>query len=88
MSNDYDNNYVCCVYDFNQLNRMLGILISYNLESNLYSVFPSNISDLIFNRHIKNAEISHLCLLPVVNNNIIIDNEFNKDIKLLSKCIK
>ena len=81
----YFNKYVNCIYNFNQLTHILDILNYYNTKSNLYLIFPRNIEDLIFNRNIKNGEISHLCLLPVINKKIIIDIEFNNDINLLSE---
>ena len=79
----YTNNYVNCIYNFNQLNEMLDILDYHQFVSELYNRFPINYNDLIFNRIIKNGEISHLCLLPVINNNIIVDTDLNNDIKIL-----
>jgi hypothetical protein len=79
----YTNNYVNCIYNFNQLNDILEILDYHQFSSELYNRFPINYNDLIFNRKITNGEISHLCLLPVINNNIIIDTNFNNDIKIL-----
>jgi hypothetical protein len=76
----YANGYVNCIFNFDQLGQILEIVSLYNVESNLYTTFPKNITDLIFTRTINNNEISHLCLLPVINTNIQIDKDFNNDI--------
>jgi len=80
----YTNKYVNLIYSFDQLTEILDILDYYKSVSSLYDSFPICMTELIFNRKIKeNIEISHLCLLPNVNNSIKITSDLNNDIKLL-----
>jgi hypothetical protein len=83
----YTNNYVNCIFTFNQLNQILDILSSFNINSKLYPIFPKNVTELLFWRTIKDGEISHLCLLPVIPN-LKIDEEFNNDIIKLCDATK
>jgi hypothetical protein len=75
----YTSSYINCIFTFNQLNQILDIVSSLHINSKLYFVFPKNITELLFCRTIKEGEISHLCLLPVIPN-LKIDEEFNNDI--------
>ena len=59
--------YVRLVYTFEDLESILKLMKSYDLTSPLYNTFPETLMDLLFLREAKaTAEISHLCLLPVV----------------------
>ena len=59
--------YVRLVYTFEDLESILKLMKSYDLTSPLYNTFPETLMDLLFLREVKaTAEISHLCLLPVV----------------------
>jgi hypothetical protein len=72
--------YCMLTYTFDDLETILHILNKFQIKSNLYDNFPLTISELIFNRKIDSkSEISHLCLLPL-KENILIDNDFIKDI--------
>lgn len=78
-------NHVNYVFTFFELDEMLEIMNDYKIKSNIYSIFPTCINELLFNRKINNnSEISHLCLLPIVKTKIIIDNDFMNDIYLLN----
>ena len=58
--------YVRLVYTFEDLVDMLAIMKKH-IKSPLYATFPLTLMDLLFQRRVKGkAEISHLCLLPVV----------------------
>ena len=79
-------NHVNFVFTFFQLDEMLEIMYYYKIKSNIYSVFPTCINELLFNRKINNnSEISHLCLLPIVKTKITIDNDFINDINSLDE---
>jgi len=79
------NNHVNFIFTLFQLDEMLEIMYDYKIKSNIYSVFPTCINELLFNRKINNnSEISHLCLLPIVKTKIIIDDDFMNDIYLLN----
>jgi hypothetical protein len=79
-------NHVNFIFTFFQLDEMLEIMYDYKIKSNIYSVFPTCINELLFNRKINNnSEISHLCLLPIVKTKITIDNDFINDINSLDE---
>ena len=79
------NNYYIYIYTFNDLQIILNILNSYNIQSKLYDVFPTDISELILNRKIKEAsEISNLCLLPLLTN-FKFAPDFLQDLDLVPK---
>lgn len=62
-----NNSYSLVCYTFEDLEAILVILGSRRLTSNLYDTFPRNLYELLFLRKIrKEAEISHLALLPFV----------------------
>ena len=80
-------NYINVVYSFADLHELLQLLHCYELESKVYTIIPYNLSDLLFQRQVKkDVEISHLCLLPVVEHNWkkpFIDKLFLQDIQNL-----
>jgi hypothetical protein len=79
------NNYYIYIYTFNDLQIILNILNSYNIQSKLYDVFPTNLNELILNRKIKEAtEISYLCLIPLMNN-LKFASDFLQDLSLIQK---
>lgn len=65
--------YVILVYTFKDLTILLNYLANINLKTHMYTQFPLTLDELLFERILykKDAdlkpEISHLCLLPVVN---------------------
>ena len=78
-----NNDYYLIIYSFDNLELLLQLLQKNNIHSNLYDKFPSNISELIFTRKIDiNAEISHLCLLPL-KENLQLNSDFIQDINYL-----
>lgn len=83
------DNYINVVYTFADLLQLLQLLHCYEVESNVYTILPYTIPDLIFQRQPnKTTEISHLCLLPLVDHNWkspFIDANFLKDIATLQE---
>jgi len=62
-----NNSYQLICYTFEDLETILGILGSRKFTSSLYNTFPRNVYELLFLRKVrKEAEISHLALLPFV----------------------
>lgn len=76
--------YINIIFSFSDLQILMDLIKKHNIISELYVSFPSNINDLIFNRKLldKKVEISHLCILPLVNysNTSHIDRHFLSDI--------
>lgn len=86
------NDYCTLVYDFDQLSQILkmahGYYLNHELNSNIYSTFPLNLVDLIFNRQKSdNVEIDVLCLLPVTEN-ISIHQYFVHDLNKVLAMLK
>jgi 8-oxo-dGTP pyrophosphatase MutT (NUDIX family) len=79
--------YTTFVYTFKDLDRILEFMNSYAYVSSLYAEFPRIHCDLIWSRgHSSAAEISHLCLLPLVDHsprNPFVDKAFMKDLAML-----
>lgn len=66
----WNGSYVMYVYSFQQLEEILGFCIAAGITSPLYTTLPTTLTDLLLNRkpHPQGkAEVSHLCLLPLVN---------------------
>jgi hypothetical protein len=75
--------YVSFVFSFEELEKLLHILNDYGIVSPLYSTFPLSLNELLFQRKIDiEAEISHLCLLPVLPA-IEVEQCFQDDIRSL-----
>lgn len=76
--------YVSLVYSFSSLEKILAELVHLNAVSPLYNEMPLTLIDLILKRIVGvDSEISHLCVLPVVNHprgTPFIENCFMKDI--------
>jgi hypothetical protein len=58
--------YTTYIYTFTDLVKMLDIVSGLGISSPLYLEFPRTLSDLLFNRLPVKSEISHLCLLPLL----------------------
>jgi hypothetical protein len=79
------NNYYIHIYNFEDLQQILNILNLNNIKSKLYDIFPTNLTELIFNRKINEAtEISNLCLLPITCN-LKFAPDFLQDLDLIQK---
>jgi hypothetical protein len=74
------NDYIIISYTLEQLHDMLPIFKRYLVKSKFYNKFPLTITELILHRiPLNDAEITHLCLLPKVEN-IRLHKDFMKDI--------
>jgi 8-oxo-dGTP pyrophosphatase MutT (NUDIX family) len=65
-----NNSYTIFEFTFNDLESILKDLESHKIQSPLYNTFPTTISELLFQRLIKNdinPEITHLVILPFVD---------------------
>jgi hypothetical protein len=75
--------YVCFVYSFNDLEKLLDIISKLGITSHLYNPMPQTLSELMLNRDTTiETEISHLCLLPLVkhdNKDPLVDINLIKD---------
>ena len=82
--------YVSVICSFVDLQDLLNTLNWFDLHSNVYTDMPNNLTELLFNRKTskeKPHEISHLCLLPIVDHNLknpYMDTYFLEDISKLS----
>ena len=85
------NGYANFHYSFDDLITILELLSKHQLKSPLYESFPTTLTDLLFQRKhndVKTAEISQLCLLPVVHHNLrtpFVDNYFVMDMHSIGK---
>ena len=78
--------YVQYVYTFRHLTRFLEIVKSYELKSPYYDVVPRTIEELLLKRTVKEGEITHLSLIPVLETFPAVDPFFQTDLKKL--CIE
>lgn len=64
--------YVSVVYSFDDLHAVLRLLKQHSLQSELYDTLPSDLLELVFRRKLlqRTYEISHLCILPIVDHNL------------------
>ncbi len=81
-----NTDYIIVIYSFKDLEKILKICSKQ--KSNVYDKIPVKLNDLLFKRkYNKDAEISHLCLLPVIFNhdvnNPFVDKYFLSDLLLL-----
>jgi hypothetical protein len=82
------NNYYIYIYTFNDLQIILNILNSYNIQSKLYDVFPTNLCELILNRKTDKAtEVSYLSLQPLISN-IKFSPDFLHDLQLVHDLVQ
>jgi hypothetical protein len=70
--------YICFVYNFKTLEKMMMFLKAHGLRSPLYKVFPVTITELLFNRRIRPTELTHLSLIPFVDE-LSLEEHFLKD---------
>jgi len=70
--------YICFVYNFKTLEKMMVFLKAHGLCSPLYKVFPVTITELLFNRRIRPTELTHLSLIPFVDE-LSLEEHFLKD---------
>ena len=80
-----ENGYANFLCSFDDLSRIVQLLSNYSIQSPLYEYLPIDLMEILFRRNRSDpyAEISHLCLLPVVNHDIrnpFVDTYFVKDI--------
>jgi hypothetical protein len=81
-----EGSYVCIVYDLDQLVEILFLCNESLRQLDLYpGGCPLTVEDLILKRSVMSrSEVSHLCLLPLINS-LKIDRFFLKDINNLLK---
>lgn len=70
--------YICFVYNFKILEKMMVFLKGRGLRSPLYKVFPVTITELLFSRRIRPTELTHLSLIPFVDD-LSLEDHFLKD---------
>ena len=70
--------YICFVYNFKTLEKMMVFLKAHGLRSPLYKVFPVTVSELLFARRIRPTELTHLSLIPFVDE-LSLEEHFLKD---------
>lgn len=70
--------YICFVYNFKTLEKMMVFLKGRGLRSPLYKVFPVTVAELLFNRRIRPTELTHLSLIPFVDD-LSLEEHFLKD---------
>jgi len=70
--------YICFVYNFKTLEKMMVFLKEQGLRSPLYKVFPVTVTELLFNRRIRPTELTHLSLIPFVDD-LSLEEHFLKD---------
>jgi hypothetical protein len=58
--------YITYIYDFNDLEKILEIVSGLGVSSPLYGILPRSLVELLFTRMAVKSEISHLCLIPLV----------------------
>jgi hypothetical protein len=79
--------YSIIVYSFEDLDKIIKIAAGYIKNSPIYKKFPENLNDLLWNREPKKrSEISHLCILPLVDHNNktpFVDSNLLEDLKHL-----
>ena len=71
--------YICFVYNFKTLEKMMVFLKERGLRSPLYKVFPVTVTELLFNRRIRPTELTHLSLIPFVDE-LSLEEHFLKDL--------
>lgn len=70
--------YICFVYNFKILEKMMVFLKGRGLRSPLYKVFPVTVTELLFSRRILPTELTHLSLIPFVDD-LSLEEHFLKD---------
>ena len=82
--------YVTYIYDFNDLVKMLEIVSDLGVSSPLYARFPLSLIELLFTRMAVKSEISHLCLLPLVEHGShpLVEPYFLRDLSKVHSLLK
>ena len=70
--------YICFVYNFKTLEKIMVFLKGQGLRSPLYKVFPVTITDLLFSRRIRPTELTYLSLIPFVDD-LSLEEHFLRD---------
>jgi len=79
---DYSN----FIMDFDDLKTIFKILSYFELKSRVYDTIPTTLEELLMTRKVvKEAELSHLMLIPCVYN-IGLDERFVGDIQTFKNC--
>jgi hypothetical protein len=82
--------YVTYIYDFNDLVKMLEIVSGLGVSSPLYVEIPRSLIELLFTRLPVKSEISHLCLLPLVQHGThpFVEPYFLRDLSKVHSLLK
>jgi len=84
-----NGSYILVLYTFESLISILKLLKRHAVNSPLYDTVPETLIDLLLKRKISSkSEISHLCILPLVEHdrkNPFVDPYFIKDMPILMK---
>lgn len=85
-----NNGFITYVFDIEQLDTLLHIIASYQLNSPLYDSSPYTLMDLVLKRRLGSLytpEISHLVLVPIAYAHKLsyLDPEYRCDIRLLMR---
>jgi len=70
--------YICFVYNFKKLEKIMVFLKGQGLRSPLYKVFPVTITELLFSRRIRPTELTYLSLIPFVDD-LSLEEHFLRD---------
>jgi len=82
--------YVTYIYDFNDLVKMLEIVSGLGVSSPLYEEIPRSLIELLFTRLPVKSEISHLCLIPLVQHGThsFVEPYFLRDLSKVSSLLQ
>lgn len=73
--------YVALVLDYEQLTVVLALCREHGVRSPLYETMPGSLAELLTAKRVphRDAEVSHLCLLPL-SSPLCIDDAFQQDL--------
>jgi hypothetical protein len=78
--------YIYFVYSFKDLESILRLVKKSYLKSPLYEQIPDSVWKLVSNRRVDaSAEITHLCILPLVSERLKFDSNFLDDMPSILK---
>jgi hypothetical protein len=81
--------YIYFVYSFQDLEKILRLVKKHHLKSSLYKEFPDTVWKLVSNRSVDpSAEISHLCILPLVSERLKFDANYLDDMPSINALYK
>jgi hypothetical protein len=72
--------YVQILLHFEDLKDVGRVLRRNGLASPLYTTYPSNLEEWILGRRIGRTEITHLCLIPFLDEPLVVAPEFAADV--------